>query len=482
VQPNKDGVAEFYKQFGLFNLIFVIGLFAGTLYGETFTKFRKQGLSSKTFNTVASKKKSYNFNPAEQEEEYKGYVLHNPLTLYSAPKPRRIAQREEVSMVSVGPLVYIPKPQNIDTIKINHVSSSKKNSSSFFGYQVDFAIPSQIEQIPFSPQNQKGIENYLMLMEKTDYKKLLLKIKTTAKELQLNDWGVVKLVLHVAKKINQNRNIRELFTGFVMQQLGYDVVLALASKEVFALYATKQKVFGKAYIQFQNKNYYMLTSSMPNQKMIYLSNVIGKKAKLLDLAMVQLPHFPFEKIQKTRKFSYEEKSYVISYVLNKNLIKFFATFPQTDPTVYFQTPLEPYTYATLVHSLRKAINGKKTSDALNFLLHFVQKSFQYETDIKQFHKEKMMFAEETLYYDASDSEDRAVLFSYLVKKLLKIEVFGVQYDNHMTTALYIPYDGDSIQVYNKRFVIADPTYINANIGEALPQLKREKPIRLIRMR
>jgi hypothetical protein len=125
--------------------------------------------------------------------------------------------------------------------------------------------------------------------------------------------------------------------------------------------------------------------------------------------------------------------------------------------------------------MKKYINGKKASQAINFVLNMVQKSFDYKRDQQQFGKEKVMFAEETLFYKSSDCEDRAVLFAYLIKKLFDISVVGIKYKNHMATGLYIPLQGDHVNIHGRRYVIADPTYTNANVGEAMPKYRSVKP-------
>ncbi len=82
-----------------------------------------------------------------------------------------------------------------------------------------------------------------------------------------------------------------------------------------------------------------------------------------------------------------------------------------------------------------------------------------------------MFANETLYFDKSDCEDRAVLFSYLVKELFGVSVVGVKYKDHMATALYVPMSGDSVKAGKRKLVLADPTYINSSIGQSIPKYK-----------
>jgi len=124
----------------------------------------------------------------------------------------------------------------------------------------------------------------------------------------------------------------------------------------------------------------------------------------------------------------------------------------------------------LIDTLHPLLEGKSKTEALNILLHFVQKSFVYQTDWKQFGYEKVMFPSETLFYPASDCDDRAVLFSYLADRLLHVKVVGLKFSNHMATAVY--YDSVSNnQDYLEKdsFVVSDPTYINANVGEAMPQ-------------
>ena len=130
-------------------------------------------------------------------------------------------------------------------------------------------------------------------------------------------------------------------------------------------------------------------------------------------------------------------------------------------------------------AFKEHISGKKASEAINFMLHFVQNAFVYQQDNEQFAREKVMFAQETLYYDKSDCEDRAVLFSSLIKEFFGINVVGVKYKDHMATALYIPIEGDSVSVKSKKFVIADPTYVNATLGMSMPKYRAIKPVEYI---
>jgi hypothetical protein len=114
-------------------------------------------------------------------------------------------------------------------------------------------------------------------------------------------------------------------------------------------------------------------------------------------------------------------------------------------------------------------------EATNFLLRLVQKSFQYKRDDEQFNYEKVLFPEETLYYPFSDCEDRSIIFSYLVENLLGLDVIGVKFKDHLATAVQFSGNGIGTRFkYNGTiYTIADPTYINANVGMIMPQYKNK---------
>ena len=65
----------------------------------------------------------------------------------------------------------------------------------------------------------------------------------------------------------------------------------------------------------------------------------------------------------------------------------------------------------------------------------MQTAFDYKTDGDQFGYEKPFFVDELFYYPYSDCEDRAVLYSYLVRTLMGLDVVLLEYPNHMATAV-----------------------------------------------
>ena len=127
--------------------------------------------------------------------------------------------------------------------------------------------------------------------------------------------------------------------------------------------------------------------------------------------------------------------------------------------------------------LRKAIEGKSQSEAANILINFVQTGFAYATDQDQFGYERPLFPDETFYYPFCDCEDRAILYSCLVRELLGLDAVLLNYPSHLATAVRFAdnVSGDYLTIESEKYVICDPTYIGASIGMCMPDLKMVTP-------
>jgi hypothetical protein len=121
----------------------------------------------------------------------------------------------------------------------------------------------------------------------------------------------------------------------------------------------------------------------------------------------------------------------------------------------------------LYTQLQPLVAGKSQQEAANLLLNFVQTAFDYATDGEQFGYEKPFFPDETFFYPYCDCEDRAMLFSTLVKDLLGLDAVLLDYPNHIASAARFPEEipGEYVQLNDgDKYLICDPTYIGAPIG------------------
>lgn len=465
------------KSFSLFGHFSLILLFVSvTLSAEqSFKDFKK--IQTESFQTYKDERdRAFN---EYLKQEWRAYIQHEPTLLYEEPKPHQITPAKPQITTPVGPKIYI-EPKNKIEIKENNdslhveVSSIKAKNITFdfFGTKLSFNIAEELKKATYYPQNQIGIANFFSKAASSEYESLLSDIDKTSKELNLNDWATYLLVTKISQMAFNDEDSAKLLSWFLLNKLGYSVKVGLSKKHIVLMHYSKKVIYATPSYKFDDKKFYALQNYTKEAGRVFsYEQDYPNATKELDLSLKTLPYFEKNIEKKLLTFSLSSKKYDLAISYNKNLIDFMATYPQADYETFFNAPLEENTYNELSVAFKEYIKGKKASEAINFVLHFVQNAFKYEIDNDQFSREKVMFAQETLYYDKSDCEDRAILFSYLIKEFFGISVVGVKYKDHMATALYIPLEGDSVSVKSKRFVIADPTYINATVGMSMAKYK-----------
>ena len=164
--------------------------------------------------------------------------------------------------------------------------------------------------------------------------------------------------------------------------------------------------------------------------------------------------------------------------INKNLLDFMKEYPRTYDgkdhlthwAYYANTPASKEMQQQIYPQLKERLQNANELTAVNMLLNWAQTSFDYEIDEKVWGYERAFFAEETLFYPFSDCEDRAILFSHLVRDLVGLDVVLVHYPGHLAAAVCFNEDvkGDYLMLGERKFVISDPCYIRARVGSTMP--------------
>ncbi|RLA82483.1 MAG: hypothetical protein DRG78_07080 [Epsilonproteobacteria bacterium] len=479
MQLNKDGELRWFNLFGHFSLIFLF--LSSFAWAESFKDFKRT--QAKAFTTYKDKRDvAFNNYLKEQFREYKAQM---EVPLYKAPKPKSITPATIKDIKSVGPVVNIKlKPIVIPDVNITKKADipivalkERDINFSFFGTDLGFSVDQSVKYAKYYPLNQEGVANFFGVVAKSEYENIILSISSIKNSMRLNDWGVYLLVKKLSQEIFTNPDDAKLMSWFIFNKLGYDVKVGLAHREVTLMFYSEKAIYSTPNYNFSNKKFYVLSHYDKSRigRLYSYDKSYPEATKAFDLSLKELPKFNRSVKSKSLHFKSRDGVFETTYNYNQNLIDFMATYPQADYDTFFNAPVDKISYTQIARDIKKHIDGMKASSALNFVLNFVQNAFIYEIDDQQFGREKVMFAQETLYFDKSDCEDRAILFSYLVKELFGYSVVGVKYRDHMATALYIPLEGDSVKVGRKKYVIADPTYINSSIGQSMPKYRSVKP-------
>lgn len=307
---------------------------------------------------------------------------------------------------------------------------------------------------------------------RSNYKPLIANCQQAQKDFRLNDWGVFLFVKTAAEALCNDENSCIVMQQFLLNELGYRAKMARRGdrNQLLLFVATDCMVYGHPYFTKEGLNYYNINGT--EACTFYMCNQDSKKAKTpVAMRLNNVPALNSGVVSRQRTNKAGNVS--VSVNVSKSLMDFYASMPQCDYGVYAKAPVAGSLAQEVLGTLRPLVQGKSEVDAANLLLNFVQTGFKYATDEEQFGFEKPFFVEELFYYPACDCEDRSVLFDWLVRELLGLDVVYLDYPNHIATAVQFKGDvkGDFLTVDGKRYTVCDPTYIGASIGMTMPNLR-----------
>ena len=350
----------------------------------------------------------------------------------------------------------------------------------FYDEELEFQYNKETKITAKKPVNDKTIPKYWEEISRVNTKPMLEQIDEYSKKMTLNDYGKLMLIKAIASEILDDEESKVLFSWYLITKLGYDVRVGYGPGFAVLMIPTDNMLFSRPFLTIYNKRYFIFNFKETQKRKFsqlytYDKNHPAAK-KYFDFAIPALPTIGDFSANKELSFKYQGQKYSFDYGYNEELVKYFDFYPQTDYDIYFSAPIAKGTKASFGKAFKPILEGKSEQEALNILLRFVQTGFMYKTDDANFGREKPLIPEETLFYKYSDCEDRSVLFSMLVEELLGLKVVGVKYEGHMATAVKTTSKpkGDYIGHDGTKYLVCDPTYINANIGMSMPKYKNQK--------
>jgi len=446
---------------------------------DDFEKYKKEATDD--YNSYRDKMNKEFADYMKQEWEafqtFKGIPVPKSPDPVAPPVKKYPQEKPEDHPVPRGKVIPLPEPQKqpqpLEPIPV----APQKEDLSVIDFNF-FAVPCSVvwnDSLKFRLPSLDG--NTLAAawnrLASRSYNGFLADCISLRSKLGLCDWGYVELVRQIAGTIYGSPKTNEavFLQMFVLSQTGYKVRIAQVENEQLVLLVnTDYEMYSKMFLQIGDAKFYLVDS---NAKQLHVLNEGLPKEQPVSMRIEneQLAN----KTETTQKV-FISKAYPVETVrtgVNKEQMDFYDTYPQCDWKVYANTPLSETVKNNLYPVLQSALKDKSEAEAANMLINFVQTAFEYKTDEAQFGYERPFFPDELFYYPYCDCEDRAVLYSTLVHDLLHLKVVLLHYPNHLATAVHFNEDvcGDYFMVNNLKYLVCDPTYIGAPIGDAMPQFK-----------
>ncbi len=302
-----------------------------------------------------------------------------------------------------------------------------------------------------------------------------------ATERRLGDWGLLQLLGRAAAHAYPDDASRQaLLHWHLGVRAGLDVRLAHDRPGYVLLYATESVVFQRDFLAREGRAYYLHDPAGRFAATTTLRSYDGQppgRRQALRFDLASLPHTHPDPVRRTLRWDPAGGERAVTVDLDRNLIAFQASLPQTGLRSHFGAALSAPALASLREQLGPLLAGRDAAQQVTVLLHFVQHALPYATDQEQFGREDYLYPDETLFHPAADCEDRAALFAVLVRELVGRAVIGLDYPGHIATAVAWdpPAPGDHLELDGVLYTVCDPTYVGAGPGRSMPLAGADRP-------
>lgn len=462
-------------------VMFFVLTMVTTLLNAEEPKEKQQNFQDKFDNFTNRQQDDFNQFLTQRDQEFVKMLKQNwqefeqmaPLVRDVQPKPKNVpsvaSSQIKISQQKAASTLASPlSEQIIKRVNGNYstIAQPKRDSVSlsFFGNQV--LLP-QVKVAKLESNNQQGLTQYWRDSAALNFTRVFAAINQYKISLALSDWALWTLVDQYAVELTTTNNESLALSWFLLNKLGYQSRVAFQDDSLALLMPAVQNVYAVNYYNFDGERYYLLakfnakhlsgkiTSYQSDYKPSGLKLDLSFTKTIKTTATIKNRKIAFRFIEEEREGEREEE-HELTIEYDYQRIRYFSDYPQLDLVHYFQAPVDPITETSL-KQIVNVLSGNKTQK-LNQLLAVIHQAFPYAIDEQQFGKENYLMLEETLHYQASDCEDRAVLFAWLAKHLLRENVVALNYPGHVSTGI------------EKAGVIvsADPTYISAKIGQIMP--------------
>ena len=418
--------------------------------------------------------------PVETEENRQPQFSTNwSLSFRSSTQPekKQTTSQQSRQIVAEPSVAVVPKPttapEPIAPVSAKETITDKRVSITYYGKTFSFVVPAT-DNLRIRDISEESLADAWTVLSDKKYNitvKTALDIRQAG---QLCDWAYMDVLRIVSEQLYGSTNEAVLMQAFLMTQSGYRIRLAKAADKLYMLVASKYQIYNMRYLSVEGNKFYVTGDY--NGERLHLCPSKFDKEQSLSLQLATLPKLGDSPSPKRKLTS--RKGVTASVSVNKNLIDFFKQYPQanidgdftTRWAAYANTPLDKSIKEELYPPLEHTIISMNERDAVGILLNWVQTAFKYGYDDEVWGGDRAFFAQETLYYPQSDCEDRAILFSRLVRDLLGLDVALVYYPGHLAAAVAFKgqVEGDWFNYNGRRYVVCDPTYINAPVGLTMP--------------
>jgi len=361
------------------------------------------------------------------------------------------------------------------------VTSVPGHTFSYYGTSCKIAGMNSTHRFVLAGVKEEHVADAWVTLAADKYLSVLAQCAEYREKLNLCDWGYVRFLQEMTTSFftASHSNEAVLMQIYLLVQSGYRVRMARSDNSLVLLLPIEHDVYDYSYLTVDGIPYYIIDDGARSGRSFYVYDRAFPQEMALSLYMPSPPSLQAVGTKTVERTLTSKKQVSVTVETDRNLIDFYNDYPVSSQWGFYSSAsLSQEIKSELYPTLRHYIDGMGSAEAANLLLNFVQTAFEYKTDDEQFGYERPLFGDETFFYPYCDCEDRSILYSILVRDLLGLDVVLLNYPGHLATAVKFEEDvsGDYILLNDGKYIVCDPTYIGAGIGEAMPDCRDEKAV------
>lgn len=370
----------------------------------------------------------------------------------------------------LNPVPRIRKPESDEF-------TSVKGIFPFYGQQISIQYDKLLTLSATASVSEDSVSGFWKSFSRSNSNHLVDQLMYYRDLLGLGDWGYFQLVKAASNHIfTDNRWRADQLTWALMIRSGFDVRLAFNQNSTTVLFPSENTIYSRQFVMIGQKRFY-LDREMNSQLLVTCQNPFPDTGGMIDLKFYRSLNFNGKLAIRKFLVKWNNKNHEFALRYNPETIRFYNDYPSTDPSVYFGAPVSSILKEDLLEQFYPLLSKLNKAQATVLLQQFVQREFEYSSLNKKDELTHSRFAEEIIASRSGDDRSKAVLFSRLIRILLQLPVVGVQFPDYFSTAVCFdePFDGDFYYWKQGKYIITDPTFLNAPIGVMMPEFSGITP-------
>lgn len=312
------------------------------------------------------------------------------------------------------------------------------------------------------------------LIKDNQFDVLLGQMNQYADELRMDDMAFLMMLNKVTQGLlrRESDDCKTIVKYVLLHKKGFDVFIGYTESSLTLYGRTNVMIDNCLFIERGTKKYFDLSFNQhaePQSEQLFVMHHEGKALPLV-MNTITPPAFCAKQSKKVMPFEYDGFLYFFTTRVNQSLVEYYKELPTINiSTVYLNYGLSASATNSLVAEMKQATSSMSTTEGINFVLQFIQTTFEYKRDEQVYGQEKFSFPEETITNTYSDCEDKAMLFAVLVTKIFGLKTVALYYKNanHINVAVesWKQNTKGNFVLNDHSYVICEPTGTGFSVGE-----------------